>query len=72
MSLFCRLFGHGHTLMERAQKPDGRDDLYKVQWRCPRCWTIVGFSEHRPSVKVRSVIHQQRRAARVIQMRKRA
>ena len=76
----CRLGWHGHTMMERAKKDDGRDDPYRVEWRCERCGRIVGETVAKPNARLMLSLHRDKRLAsedgraqaRVLPMRNRA
>lgn len=69
--LRCRLGFHARPLMERAQLENGRDDPYRVHWRCPRCWRRYAETTARPDPKLQL---QMRRGAhgKVLDIRRRA
>lgn len=74
LMLRCRLGCHEHPmLMERAKDDKGRDNPYAINWRCPRCMRLSNKQTVMlPKLDLKVQIHRDRKAARVLQMRKRA
>lgn len=70
--LRCRLGFHAHPLMERAQTENGRDDPYRVYWRCPRCWRRFAETTAKPDLKLRLQMHRTRTGGKVLDIRRRA
>jgi hypothetical protein len=50
MSLLC-LFGfHEDPVRERPTDRHGRIRHYAFDWRCPRCWRVIGQSLYEPRI----------------------